>query len=102
VRKRWPSCEKAHAIRVVQHVCALRVFTGSVFPRPCLRESLALYYVLRSLGYPVRIHVGVRKDGSSLAAHSWVTLYGKPVGGPRCDVVFRTLYSYPVVGPTRM
>lgn len=98
----WPRFETAHTIKVVQRVSGLSFFRASIFPRTCLRESLALYHVLRSLGYPVRIHIGVRKDGSRLAAHSWVTLEGESVGAPRCDAQFRTLYSYPATGPTRI
>lgn len=98
----WPSFEKAHTVSVVQRVCGLPLFRTAIFPRACLRESLALYHVLTSLGHPVRIHVGVRMDGSGFTAHSWVTLDGEPVGGPRGDALFRTLYSYPVTEPARI
>ena len=31
------------------------------------------------MGFPVEFHVGVRKKGEELIAHSWVTFAGKPI-----------------------
>lgn len=42
---------------------------GNCFPR-----SLALYWFARRLGYPVLFQCGVRKDGSILDGHAWLTL----------------------------
>jgi hypothetical protein len=38
----------------------------------CLRESLVLYGLLRRRGATPRLCVGVKKDGSGLAAHAWI------------------------------
>jgi len=42
---------------------------GNCFPR-----SLALYWLARRSGYPVRFQCGVRKDASHLGGHAWLTL----------------------------
>jgi hypothetical protein len=84
-------------VRMVLRICRLRLFTTRWFPRTCLREALAIYRVLRELGYPARFHIGIRKDGDALAAHSWVTLDGEIVVRQAGDATFRTLYSYPAL-----
>jgi Transglutaminase-like superfamily len=43
----------------------------------CLEQSIALYAVLRSMGYDARFRVGVRPYG--FAAHAWVELGGAPI-----------------------
>ena len=40
------------------------VFGLPVFPKSCLRQSLALFRFLSRMGHPVEIHFGVRKDGT--------------------------------------
>jgi hypothetical protein len=76
------------AVRLVVKICHLRCFRGSVFPRACLRQALALYYVLTRLGVPVTIHFGVHKAGATLHGHSWVTVQGRPVAERTPPVVF--------------
>ena len=91
------SVEVEQAVPTVLRVCALRVSSTRFFPRTCLREALTLYHVLRDMGYPAEFHIGVRKDGHALAAHSWVTLRGAPIVPHSADPRFRTLYSYPSI-----
>ncbi len=38
----------------------------------CLEESLALWYLLRQLGIPARLRIGVRKNNGKFQAHAWV------------------------------
>jgi Transglutaminase-like superfamily len=38
----------------------------------CLEESLTLWYLLRKLGIPVCLRIGVRKEGEKFEAHAWV------------------------------
>jgi hypothetical protein len=64
------------AVRTVVHLCRLGLFRLPIFPRLCLRQALALHYVLTRLGYPAEIHFGVRKAGGDLHGHSWVTVQG--------------------------
>ena len=87
--------ELEQAVRIVVRLCQLPLFRGRVFPRACLRQSLALYRVLTGMGYPVTIHFGVRKDEQILHGHSWVTLLGKPVAERTGNEVFTVVYSYP-------
>ena len=90
-----PSTDIASTVRVVRRVAALWFFTLPVFPRPCLREALALYHVLSRAGQPVEFCVGVMKSGESLVAHSWVSLHGDPIIAADRGRGFRVLYSYP-------
>ena len=94
-RARSRALEMDQAIRVVMWVCHLRPFRGPLFPRVCLRQALALYYVLTRIGYPAEIHFGVYKDKKELRGHSWVTVQGKPVAERTPMEVFRVVYSYP-------
>jgi hypothetical protein len=90
-----PSAEMDETIRVIRRVCRLPLFQLPGFPRPCLRESLALFRVLTRLGYPARFHIGVRKVGEQLWGHSWITCHGRPLCRADQDCLFWTLYSYP-------
>jgi hypothetical protein len=47
------------------------------------------------MGYPVELHLGVRKQGEELISHSWVTLSGKPVAEKTILDVMKLVYSYP-------
>ncbi len=38
----------------------------------CLRQSLALWWLLRRRGIPAELRIGVRKDDGDLKAHAWV------------------------------
>jgi hypothetical protein len=84
-------------VPIVTRICYLRLFGSRVFPRACLRQSLALYRVLTRMGYPVEIHFGVRKPGDDLLGHSWVTIEGKHVADRTRMEVFKAVYSYPSV-----
>ena len=82
-------------VKLVSRVSLLRLFELPLFPRACLRRSLALYSVLSRMGYPVEIHFGVRKNGPDLHGHSWVTLDGAPLGEKASGDIYRTIYAYP-------
>jgi hypothetical protein len=82
-------------VALVTQLCHLRPFRGSFFPRACLRQALALYYVLTRMGYPVTIHFGVAKAGEALDGHSWVTIQGQPVAERLQPKRWQIVYSYP-------
>jgi hypothetical protein len=86
-----------HAVRLVIWVCHRRVFRRPLFLRACLRQALALYYVLTRLGYPVEIHFGIQKKGKTLHGHSWVTVQDELVAERARPDVFTIMYSYPSV-----
>ena len=94
-RTRSRLLERDRAIAMVVRLCQARLFRLSVFPRPCLRQALALYYMLTRMGYPAAIHFGVRKAGEELHGHSWVTCQGTPVAEHTRIDLFTTVYSYP-------
>lgn len=86
------------AVAIVVRLCQMRLFRLPIFPRACLRQSLALYHTLTRMGYPVEIHFGVHKDGEELRGHSWVTMQGKPVAETPTEI-FQIVYSYPFASP---
>jgi hypothetical protein len=83
------------AVEIVVRVCRMRLFEWPMFPKPCLRQSLALYHVLTRLGYPVEIHLGVDKKLRKFFAHSWVTLQGERIADGTRPGIFKLVYSYP-------
>ena len=91
-----PPSDLQDTIRVVVRLCQLRAFRTRLFPRTCLRQSIVLFRLLGRLGYPVRIHFGVRKQGVQLKGHSWVTLNGEPLAERIPLQSFAAVYSYPV------
>ncbi|HUW94799.1 MAG TPA: lasso peptide biosynthesis B2 protein [Anaerolineae bacterium] len=63
--------------------------------KTCLVRSLVLYRLLREAGMPVQIHFGVRKVGSQLTGHSWLTCQDQPVSEPAVCNGFTEIYTYP-------
>jgi hypothetical protein len=86
--------ERDLVVRLVVRLCRWRCFRGRLFPRLCVRQSLALYYVLARLGEPVVLHIGVSKKGETLRGHSWVTVGGAPVTErQRPEETFQPIYA---------
>jgi hypothetical protein len=83
-------------VRLVAWLCQWRGFRTRFFPRACLRQALALAYLLPRMGYPVMIHFGVSKAGTALHGHCWVTVEGRPVAERTPLDRFRILYTYPI------
>ena len=99
-RARGRLLERDRAIEIVVRLCQAQLFRLPLFPRSCLRQALALYYVLTRMGYPVTIHFGVCKAGEELHGHSWVTYRGMLVAERTRTDLFTTVYSYPApAGP---
>jgi hypothetical protein len=84
------------AVRITRRVCRLRLFRLPLFPKICLRESLALYGVLSRLQHPVQLHIGIRKDGAALSGHSWITCSDCSLAPVEDRSSFKVLYSSPL------
>ena len=84
------------AVGLVLRLCHRRPFRSALFPKACLRQSLALYHALTYLGFPVEFHLAVRKQGEELIAHSWVTLSGIPVAEKTIPDVMKLLIHIPL------
>ena len=91
-------CWRLHRVddEDLERIASIFEFQSQLFLRSCLRRSLTLYGALTRMGYPARIHFGVRKQGPSFLGHSWVTLYGRPLAETDAPDVFTTVYSYPL------
>jgi hypothetical protein len=92
-RREPASFEIDTIVGMVQRVCAIPLFRFRWFPRPCLLQSLAFFYALRVERHEAIIHFGVRKAGSELQAHSWVTTPGHP--SSQASAGFTSIYSFP-------
>lgn len=90
--------ELREVIGIATRVCNLKAFRSQLFPKLCLRQSLALYRTLCQMGYAVEIHFGVMKDGRNFHGHSWVTMQGEPVADTARSDIFKIVYSYPPAG----
>ncbi len=86
--------EPGRVVQIVRRVSRLGVFNLPVFPKLCLRQSLALFYFLARMGHPVEIHFGIRKDGRDLGGHSWVALHGRSLGERDPADDFRSIYCH--------
>lgn len=49
-------------------------------PMRCLPRAVALRELLEARGVGARVRIGVRRQGSLLAAHAWVEVGGRAVG----------------------
>jgi hypothetical protein len=74
------SSQVEHAERIAQ----LASIVGSHGPyrATCLRQSLAVWWLLRRRDIPAEIRIGVRKDGGEFLAHAWVELAGQALDDP--------------------
>lgn len=62
----------------------------------CFTQSLVLFHFLRKNGYPVRIHLGIKKDGADLHGHSWLDFAGRPIAEETDpNECFKVVYSFP-------
>ncbi len=80
--------------QIVRRVCLLGIFYPPMFPKTCLRQSLALFALLSRMGHPVEIHFGIRREGGDLDGHSWISLDGRSLGEKDPASDFRTIYVF--------
>jgi hypothetical protein len=67
-----------------QRIGALVDAAGRILHASCMPRALALASVLASRGIPHELRVGVRRTGSGIAAHAWVSdESGVLLGGAR-------------------
>lgn len=81
----------ARLVRLTQGV--LRRTHGRAF---CYPRSLVLFHVLSGWGYPVALHLGIRKEAGAVEGHAWLDLAGEPLAehqDPRST--YRVIQSYP-------
>ena len=67
------------------HRCAELVEVAArhgLFRANCLHKSIALCGLLRRLGLPARLRIGVLPRSRPLQAHAWVELDNNPLGTP--------------------
>lgn len=72
-----------HDIRV--RVVAIQRAARFLPRATCLPQSLALARMLRQKGVAANVRIGV-KAGSGFAAHAWIEIDGRPLGGLRDDL----------------
>lgn len=79
---RGGSSEPNDTARRIARLVAIAASRGG-YRANCLRQSLALWWLLKRRGIDTELRIGVRKQGNALQAHAWVEHEGTPVGqGP--------------------
>jgi hypothetical protein len=71
----WAEVKRLHRLVGVAarvHLCPMR----------CLRQALALQWLLARGGISSELRLGVNKDAGGLNAHAWLEVEGVPVGQP--------------------
>jgi len=85
----WLESVPSRAASTVPHEAVFaairRAYVLSPFRPTCLRESLAALGLLRSLGFPARLAIGVKVAEAPVDAHAWVELNGVALGPPADD-----------------
>lgn len=61
-----------------------------LYPMSCLRQSLALQWLLGRRGIVADLRFGVRKEVDGLDAHAWLEYAGQPIGEPQATAVHFT------------
>lgn len=88
-----PDLDSLDRIRRYSHAIVTNLLRSK---RPCLLRSLVLYRYCWKRGLPASIHFGVRSGVDGLEGHSWVTLYGAPLGESAGGLrPYVAIYSYP-------
>ena len=72
----------------IARLVAIAAYHGP-YRATCLRQSLALWWLLRRRGIPAELRIGVRKDDGELQAHAWVEHDGQALN----DAQNATAYS---------
>jgi len=84
---RWlRSAHPASAAYERRVVWAVSAVARRLLPeRPCLTQALAVQFLLARRGYRPTLHIGVSKEGETLAAHAWVERDGQVLIGGRAS-----------------
>jgi hypothetical protein len=53
-----------------------------LYPMRCLRQAVALQWMLKLRHIPTALRIGVQRAGKDLQAHAWLEYRGKPIGQP--------------------
>jgi hypothetical protein len=93
-RRSMNHVQTERAVRIAIRISHLRLFRSPIFPRHCVRQTLALAYALSRIGQAFTVHFGVRKEGQGLCGHCWITMQEHPVGERAPAQRFTVVYSY--------
>jgi len=77
---------KAHAVLTAQIVRAAS--HHGIGRRNCLKESLAIWWLLARQGIACDLRLGVRKDGEKFEAHAWVECGGAPLNDTETELPY--------------
>lgn len=96
-RKATPPGREAE--EVIEHTrCLLEIAARHhLYPMTCLRQALALQWLLGQRGVVTELRLGVRGDHEGIEAHAWLEYAGLPIGG----ATGHALQFTPFAGATR-
>jgi len=80
-----PRAATTEELAAAQRIAELAAIAGRRGPvaTTCLRQSLAVHWLLRRRGLNTQIRIGVDKLGASPDMHAWVELHGVPLAEPQ-------------------
>lgn len=80
-----PHAASSSELAAAERVATLAAIAGRRGPvaTSCLRQSLALFWLLRRRGLQPEIKFGVDRIGATADMHAWVELEGVPLAQPR-------------------
>lgn len=92
VAARSPVKSRRTDVASPQRIGALVDRAGRMLRATCMPRALALARILASRGIPCELRLGVRRSGSGLAAHAWVSGGGGVlIGGAGTDEYYPLL-----------
>ena len=79
-----PRVATTQALRYAERIAELASIAGRRGPvaTTCLRQALAVYWVLRRRGLQPQVRFGVDRIGATADMHAWVELEGVPLAQP--------------------
>lgn len=86
-----PEANSLKEAKVVARMVSVAAHHG-IYRANCLKQSLAVWWLLQLRGIHADLRIGVNKDEEQLHAHSWVELVGEIlIGGENADKQYVTI-----------
>lgn len=76
--------EESTELARAQHISELVGIAARhhLYPMRCLRQAVALQWMLKRRGIATVLRIGVQRGGAELHAHAWLEHAGQPLGQP--------------------
>jgi hypothetical protein len=65
-------CSDANPNEIRAILWGVRIIAKLIPYASCLTQALAAQYLCSRAGYPTQIRIGVKREGTAIAAHAWL------------------------------